>query len=288
MSLDDSLIESRSLRESKVKHTEVLDKVKGLAMLPDDVHVTVQMAADYYEVGKKVIEKLIERHKNELLSNGLKIISGEDLKKFVTDNMSMTDIVSPKTRFLTIIPRRAILNIGMLLRDSEVAKKIRIYLLDSEDEKQKGINKKKLEIELTRAKAELNNSIAELTNSQVRKARQCEIMVRKHPNELTGHAKSNLIVVALAALTGKDTAKQELQIRNKSGNVSNNAKYYTAATIARLLGTSWQKVGWVSSSNHVKTDYYGHWRFDYSSGYNKFYYNEEGKNRLISLMSLDK
>jgi len=40
--------------------------------------------------------------------------------------------ISNKTRGILLFPRRAILRVGMLLRDSEVAKQVRTYLLDAE------------------------------------------------------------------------------------------------------------------------------------------------------------
>ncbi|MDD9149229.1 hypothetical protein OYT88_11760 [Sporolactobacillus sp. CQH2019] len=133
MTKSDAFIESKSLRESVIRHTEVLDKVKGLTMLPDDLHVTVQMAADYYEVGETAISSLIHDNRDELESDGLKSLKGDDFKKFVTSLKEEANIVSPKTRSLTIIPRRAILRMGMLLRDSEVAKQVRTYLLNLEE-----------------------------------------------------------------------------------------------------------------------------------------------------------
>lgn len=50
MSISDSLIESKSLRESVIVRTDVLDKVKELMMLPDGIHTSMEMTADYYAV----------------------------------------------------------------------------------------------------------------------------------------------------------------------------------------------------------------------------------------------
>jgi hypothetical protein len=128
MNKSDALIESKSLRESVIKHTEVLDKVKGLTMLPDDLHITVQMAADYFEVSKKTLESCIEDNHEELKSDGTKVISGDELAP-----LKRAGSISKNVAQLMIIPRRAVLRMGMLLRDSEVAKQVRTYLLNLEE-----------------------------------------------------------------------------------------------------------------------------------------------------------
>ena len=45
---------------------DVLEKVKAMTLLPDDLHATVEMVADYYEVREKAIEVLIKDHRDEL------------------------------------------------------------------------------------------------------------------------------------------------------------------------------------------------------------------------------
>ncbi|MEV2324784.1 hypothetical protein ABNE47_21195, partial [Paenibacillus larvae] len=124
-----ALIESKTLRESVIDRTEVLDKVKKLSMLPDDVNISVEMAAKYYEVGKETINSVIKVNRNELESDGLKVLTGAEL-------MSLKDmgVIGKNTVSFTIIPRRAVLRIGMLLRDSQVARSVRDHLLNVEAE----------------------------------------------------------------------------------------------------------------------------------------------------------
>lgn len=124
----DALIESKSLRESVIDQTDVLDKVKGIALLPDGLHVTIEMAGNYYEVSPKTIESLIFDNKDELESDGLMVLNGERLSSFKKESQ-----ISSRAAFLTIIPRRAILRMGMLLRDSHVAQRVRGYLLNVEE-----------------------------------------------------------------------------------------------------------------------------------------------------------
>lgn len=127
----DNFIESRFLRDANVVRIEVLNKVKALTMLPDDTHVTVDMAASYYEVPDFHIRTTINRHRDELTKDGLKTLRGEELKEF-KEIIAIHNVSLNAKANLLIIPRRALLRIGMLLRDSEVAKQVRSYLLNVE------------------------------------------------------------------------------------------------------------------------------------------------------------
>ncbi|WP_329315637.1 hypothetical protein [Streptomyces sp. NBC_01262] len=129
-----ALIESRALRDSVVGRTEVLDKVKALALLPDGLHVTTQGVADYFAVHKDVIHKLRQRHTAELTENGLRTLRGSDLRRFEVDNLSTSNSSYPQGRAqLMLFTRRTVLNVAMLLRDSDTARRVRTYLLDAEE-----------------------------------------------------------------------------------------------------------------------------------------------------------
>ncbi|MFD7439929.1 restriction endonuclease [Streptomyces sp. NPDC059909] len=127
------LLESRSLREGMAERTEVLNKVKALSLLPDGRHVTTAMVATYFDVTVEVIRQIKSRHREELTFNGMRTLQGADLQEFKRDILSLYSESYPQPRSsLTLYPRRAILNIAMLLRDSEVARQVRTYLLDME------------------------------------------------------------------------------------------------------------------------------------------------------------
>ncbi|EPZ47724.1 phage antirepressor KilAC domain-containing protein [Alicyclobacillus acidoterrestris] len=126
-----ALVESRDVRERYMERVDVLDKVKALTMLPDDMHVAAKMVADYYEVDyNNVIKPVIHRHREELDSDGMVVLRGEELKRYKTEWQNAT--LTARSN-LTLLPRRAVLRIGMLLRDSEVAKQVRTYLLNVEE-----------------------------------------------------------------------------------------------------------------------------------------------------------
>ncbi|WP_457033964.1 hypothetical protein [Kitasatospora sp. P5_F3] len=124
------LLESRTMRGGMVERTEVLDKVKALLLLPDGVHVTARMIADYFEVGDKAVESLVQRHRAELTENGYRMLRGADLREFVSFNVKETK--APGSG-LGIFPRRAVLNVAMLLRGSAVARAVRRELLELAD-----------------------------------------------------------------------------------------------------------------------------------------------------------
>ncbi|MFV5991833.1 hypothetical protein ACNPQM_05115 [Streptomyces sp. NPDC056231] len=128
-----ALVESQALRQSFTERTEALDRVKALSLLPDGMHVTTAMVAVYFEVAETVINNLLSRHREELESNGLRVIRGAELQKFKELTLSSCPRSYPQPRSsMALWPRRTVLNVAMLLRDSEVAQRVRTYLLDVE------------------------------------------------------------------------------------------------------------------------------------------------------------
>ncbi|ARF68922.1 hypothetical protein B7C51_15640 [Paenibacillus larvae subsp. pulvifaciens] len=125
-----ALIESKTLRESVIDRTEVLEKVKKLSMLPDDMNASIEIAATYYEVSRKAINSLILDHREELENDGLRVLTGNELI-----SLKEMGVIGKNAAAFTIIPRRAVLRIGMLLRDSPVARSVRDHLLNVEAER---------------------------------------------------------------------------------------------------------------------------------------------------------
>ncbi|GHJ29879.1 hypothetical protein [Streptomyces hygroscopicus] len=134
-----ALLESRTLRDSVIERTDVLDKVKILTMLPDGLHITTRMVAEYFEVGEEAVKSLAKRHREEFHSNGMHILRGADLHAFHRSTMDLWERSYPQAiTQLTLYPRRAVLNVAMLLRDSDIAKRVRTYLLDVEESARSG------------------------------------------------------------------------------------------------------------------------------------------------------
>lgn len=122
------LTESRTMRAQTADRVDVLDKVKALALLPDGVHATTDIAASYFEVDVEAIKSLVKDNRAELESNDYRVLAGEELRSF----KDLCGIES-KARSLAVFSRRTLLNVGQLLRESLVAKQVRTYLLDVED-----------------------------------------------------------------------------------------------------------------------------------------------------------
>lgn len=122
---ENEILESLKTREELIGRTEVLDKVKELILLPNTEYATTQQVADYFEVGESAIKSLVFDNNEEVASDGYKVLTKNELS-------SLKELcqIKSRARMLAIFPKRAILRVAMLLRDSEVAKEIRTRLLD--------------------------------------------------------------------------------------------------------------------------------------------------------------
>ncbi|MYV56968.1 hypothetical protein [Streptomyces sp. SID3212] len=132
-----ALLESRTMRAEHLGRVDALDKVKALVMLPDGIHIRTEDASRYFEVSTDVIRQLTARHRAELTENGMRVLRGSDLRSFHSDNMSLSSggggSYPQRRSSLTLYSRRSVLNIAMLLRDSDIARCVRTYLLDAEE-----------------------------------------------------------------------------------------------------------------------------------------------------------
>jgi restriction system protein len=124
---ESALLESKSLRYGVLERTDVLDRVKALSLLPDGMHVTTAMVAAYFEVAVKTLESVVEDHREELVASGYQVLTGTPLALF-----KGASGIQSRSKALALFSRRAVLNVAMLLRDSEVARQVRVYLLDME------------------------------------------------------------------------------------------------------------------------------------------------------------
>lgn len=137
---ENELLTNAKRREENMGRVEVLDKVGTLLSLPNTELYTTEMVANYYGVTTDVIKKTIQLHNDELTSNGLKSMTGKEIKEMYlgSDNISLANFKGYFTvngskmnnNVNRIFAKRTVLNVGMLLRDSEIAKEIRSRLLD--------------------------------------------------------------------------------------------------------------------------------------------------------------
>lgn len=132
-----ALLESRALRVEQMVRVDILDKVKSLVMLPDGIHVRTEDVARYFEVSTASVRRLVDRHQTEFTENGLRTLRGAELESFHSDMMSLwkaerVESYPQAPVHLRLFTRRTVLNVAMLLRESDVARCVRTYLLDAE------------------------------------------------------------------------------------------------------------------------------------------------------------
>lgn len=110
---------------SKVQ--EHLD-IEGM-LFEGEYRFTKKMVADFYEVEERTIERYLEKHSDELAANGYVLCKGKHLKELKLQFAPVINVGS-KTTQLGLFNFRSFLDIGMLLTESEKAKKVRSLILD--------------------------------------------------------------------------------------------------------------------------------------------------------------
>ena len=159
--VNDNIILDRNTRDKCVKHYKVLEKVKKLLLLPGTELMSINHIADYYEVSIDHIKSLYGLNRDEIDSDGTKILSSnfyngsvinptsvEQKQTSVTYTFDNGQIVTINNRGLKAFSKRAVLRIGMLLQQSSVAREVRNQLLNiegksSDEEKIQDINEEK-------------------------------------------------------------------------------------------------------------------------------------------------
>lgn len=143
---EETMISNKELQEQYISRVDVLDKVKDLFLIPSMECMTIKQVADYYEVPVETIRTTYKMNREELVSDGAIKHSISDIKNSIgceSTNLKIsnrkgameieidenTKIVVPNVGVI-LFPKRAILRVGMLLRDSKIAKEVRTQLLN--------------------------------------------------------------------------------------------------------------------------------------------------------------
>ena len=143
---EENLITDIKKRDELANRFEVLDKVKALLLINKYDMATTEQIATFYEVKKDAVHKIWQRNQDEILKDGIKFITvkgdlaGQNVQtnnsksggKYLRDTNGEEYFV-PNVSGLRLFSRRAILRIGMLLRDSKVASEVRTQLLNIEE-----------------------------------------------------------------------------------------------------------------------------------------------------------
>lgn len=183
---DSVLIESKSARDHQLarvspeRATEILNKVKALyfALWKGVGTATTEQLAEFYQVPEVNIRQLVKPYQQEFEADGLKVMRGKDLK-----DASNPFLLATKTTQLTIWTPRAALRLGMLLRNSAVAKAVRTSLLDAVE---KVIPEQSQEIELLKLELEVARAQDSAARSQERLMQISQAIVTLHGAGMLG------------------------------------------------------------------------------------------------------
>ncbi len=153
----------KDLTQSAIDRQNILNNDQALNLIQnklgisgllynDEFKFTTKMVADFYDVDVRTIKRYVESHEEEVVHNGYVVLKGAKLKEFKVlfghlmsahdDDVSQRDKDVPLSikgdgnqtyrniKALAVFNFRAVLNIGMLLTESERAKQVRSLMLD--------------------------------------------------------------------------------------------------------------------------------------------------------------
>lgn len=134
---------SKDLTTSVVARDNILNNTYALTELEKNLELggvkfegetvfTKEQVATLLDVTERTIDNYIANYSEELAKNGYKILKGNALKNIKLAYVNETDFVhiNAKTSALSIFTFRALLNLAMLITESERAKAIRSRMLD--------------------------------------------------------------------------------------------------------------------------------------------------------------
>lgn len=130
--------ESKTLRNEAISSTnaDFLDKIKAVQYLTEDMILSVDQIANYYEVSKKSVETIIIRNRDEFEEDGMQVLVGEELRQFkeiVNSPSNEGKLIDGRTPSFTILTKRSLLRVGLIMTNCAMATKIRNYLLNLEE-----------------------------------------------------------------------------------------------------------------------------------------------------------
>jgi len=122
-------------RQNVLNNKYALEKIKehlafeGLEFEGDTFFTKLQLI-DLFDISDSTIEKTLASNANELKANGYQVLKGKKLKDFKELVAGTVIDYGTKTSILGVFNFRAMLNVAMLLTESEKAKAIRSRVLD--------------------------------------------------------------------------------------------------------------------------------------------------------------
>ena len=123
------LIEKQEMRSKFLERIDILETVGELLTLPNTDLSTTKQVAEFYKVGTEAIKTIYKRNREELVASGAKTVEGLDLKDLKAEVQDAP--VFSYAKSIVVFSKRAVLNVGMLLRDSSVSKELRSQILNT-------------------------------------------------------------------------------------------------------------------------------------------------------------
>lgn len=125
-----SNIERQNILNNRYAVEAIMQKIEFPGMLFNgEYRYTKSMVAEFFEVEERTIERYVEKFADELKHNGYVLTKGKTLKELKLQFAHVINVGS-KTTQLGLFNFRAVLNIGMLLTESEKARLLRSLILD--------------------------------------------------------------------------------------------------------------------------------------------------------------
>lgn len=237
---EETFIIDANVRESHMNRVDVLEKVKGLLLLPNVGYATTKQVAEFYEVDRVTLNKVMERNKNELIEDGM------CHKRYgeVTNEVNRQDVnllsMGVSYRGTSVFPRRAILRVGMLLRDSEIAKEVRTQLLNIEEKTTKELKaadiNEEQSLQMAVGQAFLSGDINEL-------AQATEKLIefkKRHIAEVEVKIQEQKEII-------KTLAKEEVQYKDPRKLLLNLVRHYSIVVHGNISTNK----GWIDLRRHL-------------------------------------
>ena len=81
-------VESETIRNETLNNVsyDFLDKLKVIPYLTEDMVITLDQTATYYDVSVDAIRTIVKRNRNEFENDGMTVLSGMDLKDFIINS----------------------------------------------------------------------------------------------------------------------------------------------------------------------------------------------------------
>ncbi|MBB1335155.1 DNA-binding protein [Pseudoalteromonas sp. SG43-7] len=102
----------------------------GGVLFQEETVFTKQQVMGLFDISDRTIERYLASYADELKNNGYHLLKGTKLKEFKALNYGTDIYDGTKTSILGVFTFRAVLNLGMLLTESEPARLLRSRVLD--------------------------------------------------------------------------------------------------------------------------------------------------------------